>query len=575
MKQILLLLIAVTVFTACKDSDEAGGNARLFMPDNLRTTQNFNGLTVRWDRSPGSAAYEVELSANAAFDPIETAETVPGDSLIARFKDLREETFYYIRMRGLSDRLELHSKYVYGEGTTGKMSSFFRQPSYEEMSYTYATLRWDAEYPGEDGNLLPVVADTLVLLSAGANPIEISLTAADLAAHSILLNGLYQGVAYTVNMMNEGKIVSKVVFTTPVKPDGAIEVNSTDNLKSVIESAPDGATVILEGGQVYDCSNTVIYLTKNITITGAPGNTTPVLYIKQFTLGGAATAGNANIHSISLSHLELSGMLLEGGEEADIATVFPNDLTFGIEMVTGTAKTISIDKLSLADCTVRNYKASVVGVPAWNFPAGSSLFFGEISVENALVFDIGRAHPGDLTSFIHLNRNPSATDLNAYCAKYTLRSSTFYHIENGLIEARKGAYTATGIAPAVEISGCTFDKFAVRYPGAKYDTRESSRYFFNFAGWAVTVQVRNSIFGQMKTGAGSRLPVDPFDSGSSALIFTNTYRADECGFNASKFAGAAVAGSVESIFPGREEFNFAISPDVLISGAGDPRWTAE
>ncbi|MDR2627495.1 MAG: DUF5123 domain-containing protein, partial [Dysgonamonadaceae bacterium] len=148
------------------------------------------------------------------------------------------------------------------------------------------------------------------------------------------------------------------------------------------------------------------------------------------------------------------------------------------------------------------------------------------------------------------------------------------HLENGLIEARKGASNATA-PPAVEINGCTFDKFAVRYPDAKYDVSASNRYFFNFAGWTVTVYIRNSIFGQVKTGTGSRLPVDPFDTANSALIFTNTYKTDECGFNSSKFAGAAGVGSVEGIFPGREQFNYALAPDALISGAGDPRWTAE
>lgn len=561
--QSLFLLVFILTAVSCHDSEESV-NARLFKPSNVKVYSNYNGLTVMWDRSPGATSYEIEVAKNESFEPIVVAETVPPEKFVTSIKNLEEETLYFVRVRGLGKTAETSSHYVQVSVETGLIPSIFENIAYEEMGYDNLTLRWEEPEITEEG-AEPFRADRIILTASGSEDRTVELTAENLEKKSVHIEGLNTGVSYKASMMDGDAIVSYVFFDMPERPEGAIEIDNTGSLKNTIENAPDGATVILKAGQVYDHSKDDIAIDRNITIIGAPGGKTPVVHIKKFVLGGKIKS-ESHINLIRFSHIEISGMPIVGGVEADIATVAPSGWAFGFD-VKDYVRKVSIDKFSLENCVIRNFEQAAIRVD-WTIKDGSSLRFGEISVNNLLAYDLGRKIDG-VQAFIHLNSNDGNKGI--HCAKYTIKNSTFYHLATGLIEARKCS-DITDEAPTVEISNCTFDKFAIIYPNAKAGTNESSRSLFNFKSYnSATISISNSVFGEAKTDWSILLKPQALESGAVWGTCVNSYICNDTKFTDMSKLQKKELGANE-IFPNRGQFDFTIAESAMLIGAGDPRW---
>lgn len=561
--QTLFLFAFVWTLNSCQDSEESA-SARLFKPSNVKVYPQNNGLTVMWNRSPGATSYAIEVSENESFDPIVATEEVPADKFIVNIKNLEEETLYFVRVRGVGETVELNSHYVQVSAETGLIPSIFGEIAYEEMGYDNVTLRWEEPELTEEVTE-PFRADKIVLTASGSEAQIVELTAENLTEKSVHIEGLGTGVSYKASMMDGDVIVSYVFFNMPEKPEGSIEISNADNLKSIVESAPDGSTLILKAGQIYNYSSEDVSIDRNITIIGAPGGKTPVVYIKRFVLGGK-TKAESHINLIRFSHVEISGMSMSGDKEADIATVAPSGWAFGFD-IKDVARRISIDKLSLEDCVIRNFEQAVIRVD-WSIKTGASLRFGEISVNNLLAYDLGRKVDG-VQAFIHLNSNDGNKGI--HCAKYTIKNSTFYHLATGLIEARKCS-DITDEAPTVEISNCTFDKFAITYPNAKVGTNESARNLFNFKSYnTAIISINNSVFGEAKTDWSVLLKPQALESGAALGTCVNSYMCNDTKYtDMSKLQKKELGAN--DIFPNRGQFNFKIAESAMLVGAGDPRW---
>lgn len=565
----LFLIVGALFLQSCEDDVDPRENARLFMPDSFIVKARYNGLTASWRRSPGVHHYEVDLALNAEFDPIERTNLVHPDSLTTKFANLEERTQYYLRLRAVSDKAELNSKYVYTQGKTDLMYSIFAEPTYQELGYTYVTLRWTAEMAGdEEGVMVPVDADELVLTSSGAEDRSVEITPEILAAGSLKVEGLSEGVSYRATMKKDGGPISYISFKTPSVPDNGILVDKDDDLKSTIESAPDGAIILLTGGQKYDYSAQEIELTKAVTITGAPGAPSPVLYLKQFVVGGN-TPGTYNMDHITISHLEISGVTLSG-ETEDPSVKPAGQAVFFIPIPNNdVVYHITIGKLTMDDCVLRNYAASVIQVPGFTINL-SSVHIGEISVNDALVYDMrsdNNGKIGEVQSFIHLNRNGSES-IDIHCGKYSIKNSTFHHLYTGLIEQRLGK---GAIVPEVEIANCTFDQFAMPYKHEFVPENTSSRSFLNFNKLNAKVSISNCIFGQMKVDDKLLLKKKAFDGATG--VFLNTYRVtDTNGYFTDIKDASSIGHKAEEVFPGRDEFDYTIDPGMGVAGVGDPRW---
>lgn len=553
-------LLTAAGFIACQDDQSQEWNdPRLFLPTDLVNFKQDNGLVVRWGISYGAAGYRVDLSEDAEFAEIAATQDIPasdGKNYEAVFTGLEEETLYYIRLCALADNEALNSKYLYSEGTTGLMRSVFNEVGYADMTYTSAALSWTEDLGARE----------ILLTATGEADIHRVLSDEEIREMQAVVTDLKAGVKYKASFYVNGELASYVWFTMPQLPEGAILVTNEDDLKTVIEEAPEGAIVLLTAGQTYDYSSETIDLTKAVTVKAAPGGAKPRLYLKSFILGGT-TKTSSSMPLVRIEGLEVSGLIPSGGQE-DLS-VQPNDAMFSFD-VKNTARDIAVGRLEIADCIIRNYAKGCLASIDYGFHADARIRFDTILADNLLVYDLGR-DVDNVNSFLHLCGRTDANDI--YCANFIIRNSTFHHLYHGLIEAR----CWTGIkdqvaAPTAEVTNCTFDYMGLMADGVWTGTKKGGqRYLFEFLGYAdkAEITLSHTIVGEVRTNNSN---IRPTAFNNATLTCTATFKSTDTAFD-SKFTATATNLSSGQTFPKRAEYDFTPTTDYAnFFGNGDPRW---
>lgn len=553
-------LLTAAGFIACQDDQSQEWNdPRLFLPTDLVNFKQDNGLVVRWGISYGAAGYRVDLSEDAEFAEIAATQDIPasdGKNYEAVFTGLEEETLYYIRLYALADNEALNSKYLYSEGTTGLMRSVFNEVGYADMTYTSAALSWTEDLGARE----------ILLTATGEADIHRVLSDEEIREMQAVVTDLKAGVKYKASFYINGELASYVWFTMPQLPEGAILVTNEDDLKTVIEEAPEGAIVLLTAGQTYDYSSETIDLTKAVTVKAAPGGAKPRLYLKSFILGGT-TETSSSMPLVRIEGLEVSGLIPSGGQE-DLS-VQPNDAMFSFD-VKNTARDIAVGRLEIADCIIRNYAKGCLASIDYGFHADARIRFDTILADNLLVYDLGR-DVDNVNSFLHLCGRTDANDI--YCANFIIRNSTFHHLYHGLIEAR----CWTGIkdqvaAPTAEVTNCTFDYMGLMADGVWTGTKKGGqRYLFEFLGYAdkAEITLSHTIVGEVRTNNSN---IRPTAFNNATLTCTATFKSTDTAFD-SKFTATATNLSSGQTFPKRAEYDFTPTTDYAnFFGNGDPRW---
>lgn len=553
-------LLTAAGFIACQDDQSQEWNdPRLFLPTDLVNFKQDNGLVVRWGISYGAAGYRVDLSEDAEFAEIAATQDIPasdGKNYEAIFTGLEEETLYYIRLCALADNEALNSKYLYSEGTTGLMRSVFNEVGYADMTYTSAALSWTEDLGARE----------ILLTATGEADIHRVLSDEEIREMQAVVTDLKAGVKYKASFYVNGELASYVWFTMPQLPEGAILVTNEDDLKTVIEEAPEGAIVLLTAGQTYDYSSETIDLTKAVTVKAAPGGAKPRLYLKSFILGGTAET-SSSMPLVRIEGLEVSGLIPSGGQE-DLS-VQPNDAMFSFD-VKNTARDIAVGRLEIADCIIRNYAKGCLASIDYGFHADARIRFDTILADNLLVYDLGR-DVDNVNSFLHLCGRTDANDI--YCANFIIRNSTFHHLYHGLIEAR----CWTGIkyqvaAPTAEVTNCTFDYMGLMADGVWTGTKKGGqRYLFEFLGYAdkAEITLSHTIVGEVRTNNSN---IRPTAFNNATLTCTATFKSTDTAFD-SKFTATATNLSSGQTFPKRAEYDFTPTTDYAnFFGNGDPRW---
>ena len=552
-------LLTAAGFIACQDDQSQEWNdPRLFLPTDLVNFKQDNGLVVRWGISYGAAGYRVDLSEDAEFAEIAATQDIPasdGKNYEAVFTGLEEETLYYIRLCALADNEALNSKYLYSEGTTGLMRSVFNEVGYADMTYTSAALSWTEDLGARE----------ILLTATGEADIHRVLSDEEIREMQAVVTDLKAGVKYKASFYVNGELASYVWFTMPQLPEGAILVTNEDDLKTVIEEAPEGAIVLLTAGQTYDYSSETIDLTKAVTVKAAPGGAKPRLYLKSFILGGT-TETSSSMPLVRIEGLEVSGLIPSGGQE-DLS-VQPNDAMFSFD-VKNTARDIAVGRLEIADCIIRNYAKGCLASIDYGFHADARIRFDTILADNLLVYDLGR-DVDNVNSFLHLCGRTDANDI--YCANFIIRNSTFHHLYHGLIEAR----CWTGIkdqvaAPTAEVTNCTFDYMGLMADGVWTGTKKGGqRYLFEFLGYAdkAEITLSHTIVGEVRTNNSN---IRPTAFNNATLTCTATFKSTDTAFD-SKFTATATNLSSGQTFPKRAEYDFTPTTyNANFCGTGDPR----
>lgn len=562
--QIIRILAAAWLmlvgFIACQDDQSQDWNdPRLFLPTDLVSFKQDNGLVVRWGISYGAAGYRVDLSENQGFADIVATQDIPAADIKnyeAVFTGLGEETLYYIRLCALAEDETFNSKYLYSECMTGQMCSVFNEVGYADMTYTSATLSWTEDLGARE----------ILLTADGEEDIHRELSDEEIESMRAVVSDLKSGMKYKASFYVDGKLVSYVWFTLPELPEGAILITSDDDLKAVVEGAAEGAIILLTAGQTYDYSSETIDLTRSVTIQAAPGGTKPLLYVKSFILGGT-TETASTMSLVRFEGLDVSGLVPVDGVE-DLS-VQPNEamLSFDVKDV---ARDIAVDCLEIVDCTIRNYTKGCLVATDYGFHADARIRFGGILVDDVLAYDLGR-DVDNVNSFIHLCARTDANDI--YCSSFTIRNSTFHHLYHGLIEARCSAGIKDQVAaPTVEMSNCTLDYMGLMMDGVWVGTKNGGqRYLFEFLGYAdkATVSISRTIVGEVQTN-NNNIRVSPVNNGT--LTCTTVFKSTDTAFD-SKFTATATNLSAAETFPKRIQSDFTPTTDYAnFFGNGDPRW---
>ncbi|MBQ9339239.1 MAG: DUF4957 domain-containing protein [Paludibacteraceae bacterium] len=555
---VFLVYIAI-FFSGCRES-LAPEQPRLFKPTDFSVATNYDGFTAKWKGSVGADGYQLDASLDAAFATIDTTITTAANELNTTFVGLQENSHYFLRLRAIKNDTTLCSKYLYAEGTTSAAYSIFYPVNHDSLSFTTALLTWRSD----------VKADRIAVTDNDSYNAEVPLTDNAIQTRRIRIENLEPGKTYRAEMMEGTLSHGHTSFVMPRLPDNLIRI-SADNasdLSSIIDAAPEGASILFEQG-TYDYSSIEIVIPKSITLMGEPGLKRPVIYAKSLLLGGKVAANEISISTFTLQHLELSGYQLSGTIEQH--ELEPNRKLISCTM--GLTRNVNIGTLTIEDCIVRNYTNSVIELVE-NL-SGSPSFrarIDQISINNCICFDLGRNRNNYPSVISITNKN----DKNGYCRRYSITNSTFHHLARGIIEARV-FNTIDGYAnPEINISNCTFDRLGYKHinDGEWWGTNtEAVKNVFDCKATDVTtditVMLTSSIFGEMHTDLLSEKFVQGVNTNAIGTFMLSESKKQ---ISSGTTLIDAIPHTADQLFPNRNDGNYMIGENGAWEQAGDPRW---
>lgn len=322
-KPILLLFFSSILLLGCnKDLDEKITSvdfSRLFSPTNLTAVVvNKTSVRLTWVKVNKADSYVIEIFDNGDLNfsgtPVKTIEKVNPDEIPYTITGLAGETNFSVRLKAKGTSVE-DSKW---SGATFKTDAeqIFRPVDLNEITANQVILRWPA---GETA--------TQIVLQPG-NIIH-TVTATEIAAGAATIKGLTPETNYTAKLMKNTSTRGTITFTTLIDLGGAIRVDPTDDLATILSTANAGDIFALMPG-TYNTQDIVI--SKSISIKGARPANKPVLMGTIFRLADGAG-------------LELKDLILDGTGSKDGNQM----IIYDADLATPYAP------FKMEDCTIRNY----------------------------------------------------------------------------------------------------------------------------------------------------------------------------------------------------------------------------
>ena len=243
---ILILLMIVGVFSACKEEEPELQLPYMFRPINFNVELNKTVATFSWAKVDSAVSYTLQLS-NDSLDyskPLLDV-TTSGLSLV---KELAGDTKFYARIRANAADAAKSSKF--------NTALSFKTPK-ENLFQGYGTsINTGVVYSAymTDFNALTVkwtpAANVTHLILTNENATakdSVLISAAEALAGSKVVSSLSNSV-WKVRIFNN----SILRGTTYGTVEGDILVRSGEDLQAALNSAADGQVIVLEGGAVYN-----------------------------------------------------------------------------------------------------------------------------------------------------------------------------------------------------------------------------------------------------------------------------------------------------------------------------------
>ena len=536
----LFLLLAV----ACsKDEVAQLSLSRQFSPTKFTITNGETQSTVTWSASlftiSGQVSYAVEVSDNVDdfSNPVYTS-TTSDVSVVLTDNDLTIKKNYYARVKALGQDKTGDSYWVVSSSFKILGEQFLNPVTSDNVIDQSVRLTWRAS---------PDMTKIILTPATGA-PIEINLTAADLAATLKQVDNLTPGTTYTAEIFAGTKTKGTQQFTTVAALTGNVidlrGISVTKKPNILTDTLPDiqsGSIVLLKRGSNYTLAAAYKF-DRGVTIQSGLdfGTNLAIIKVNGFSFDFVA---NSNIDSIVFKTLMVKGNLsgYAGG-------------TMGY-LFNGNSAAI-VNKIRIDNCTLKILRGILRGQAAAPGVQVTNYFV------NNCVMDSIREYGIATTSGGCVFKNISITNSTLYRGR---RLITF-----GVVGSQ-----------SITINNSTFSEVPAGVGAAG-----SPNYLIDVGGtgstFTSTIKISNSIFGWPWNPEPSTTPAGTLINGIraapatvSGVAVTNTYNTSDFTFNASPIAGfTSYSGTTLALFtdPANGTFKFKDSNFIGKGSAGDPRW---
>ena len=514
---VLLGLISV----ACEKEIEDLAPMRMFTPAGLiKSVSGVNEVKLTWNPSlyttqSNGVTYTVEVAADTLFEtPV--LLTVETDTSGVVFTDdqleVRKNYFARIKSNALGDRPE--SKWVTSNSFRIRGEQIFLPMESSDIIDVAAILKWKKT----------AGLTKLVLRPETGNPIEVTLTAADVEAAQKMVDKLKPSTTYTAEIYANNVSKGITTFTTKTSTVGANVIDLTDIagrpsvLQDTLNQIASGSTVVLKRGMTYEISSTT-NLDRSVTIV-SENSFNPNKAVIYFTSNFNIVEGSV-IDSLVFKNVVMRGSDYSGKYVFNISKAS----TIGkIKFESSHAEIFrGLTRLTAAGIKINNYIIT-------NSVVDSLSNYGILTID----------HAGAIVDNIHF------------------KNSTFYKIERGM--------TSKSSSTSILIENSTFN-----------EVPEATRYLIDYSSNNVTggIQVKNSIFGVGKSVSGDT-GVKGIRAGSGTLVSSSgSYVTSDYVSTGNAIPGLMVySGTIFDLFQAPRTGDFTIK-DANFAGAasaGDPRW---
>lgn len=331
-----MLGIATLSLTSCGDIDDEITSVvfkRNFAPVGLEASNiTESSAKLDWTASSGATSYTIEVYADDSLtfsgSPIMTLTGISDEEIPYTVSGLVYDTKYSARVMALDEtNSERNSKWsnVYFRTSAQQI---FNNMKTEDVADKSVYLSWKE---GETD----VTSIRIFNGTTGALVTEYTLTDADKTAYEATVTGLSPETDYMARLYYGEKERGNKKFTTIADLNGAITVRSSEDLKTILENAEEGAVIALYGGtyniQVANeesgaLENTAAIIKKSITIKGIYPTDLPTikgrfqieegagLEISQVILDGSANNSTDQCFNFKTANVEYAALNVSNTE---------------------------------------------------------------------------------------------------------------------------------------------------------------------------------------------------------------------------------------------------------------------
>lgn len=526
-------ILFASFFASCNDDDDLSAD-RLFRPQVNETFISGTYFTLKWDKYEGTESFELALSTDTFKT---TLRTVTTDTTVYTFDNLEYDTEYQVMMKSVGGGLE--SKYVQYFVTTQDYPVSIEAITDADIIDTQVKVTWDdINYDqfeirlGKKGEVVHTV----------------NVTDEDNQAKQMIISELDPTTSYSVYayVLEDGEMVYKgkrqfktaaaqvyegeVFDVRELSDEESLTLITPEYISNINTNYPDGATIVLKGGAVYNINN-AIELKGNITfITGLSLNGNAVMAIdNNFVVPSSSTVSNVRFEKVFFT---------EGPTKPRDSGNYGGTYVFNFNQSNAT-----LDNLTLESCVIK-YKRGVIR-------SQTQATINNITINNCVIDSIG--------GYGIVNNDND----NSIIANVKITNSTISHVEKFLVGSK----------------GPSINSILVENVTVCYAPKGTGNYLFDYNGMAIPggLTVKNSIF-----GAGWGSTVNGMRSSSSKITFDKCFRASDLEWTVAAGATAPTAPiddltslnkKTTELFQNPDKGDFTIiDSDTKARNIGDPRW---